>query len=321
MAEKHFQENFHHTLPSEMYDDLHSASFNTHERHTENINDFMTEAIPEENAPPLPFPRTKQQVYGQMITPKSYDGKSNPRIWLNHYETVAEANLWNDDLKLRRVVGSLDGAAQNWYMNLRMTNQFNEWKQFKEALISRFTNTMDDIMLTENIIRTRQKNNDFDSYWEQKLGLIKMTNPGMNEKELMHHLFNGLNKELRPKVLDKLVVRKCETAAELQALVKELIDIQNYQQEESYSPQRKGKYHSNASIEVQKPWTAGKNWNPNKFNDQKYGRLEKELKTQSSELKEIKSLITKGKRVQKTRNERSNQEKPSDTFKKKYRMF
>ena len=294
MAEKRFEETFHRTLPSEMYNDLQSASFNPTERRSDPINDF--DPFPEENAPPIPVPRTKQQVYGQMITPKSYDGKSNPRIWLNHYETVAEANLWSDDLKLRRVVGSLDGAAQNWYMNLRMIKQFENWTKFKEALINRFTNTMDDIMLTENIIRTRQKNNDFDSYWEQKIGLIRLTNPNMNEKELMHHMFNGLNKELRTQVLDKLIVRKCDTAAELQLLVKELVDIQNYQQEETYNPQRRGKYHSNAMVEVQKQWTPEKKWNQNKPNDPKYQRIEQELKNQSSDIKEIKTLISKGKK-------------------------
>ena len=313
MAEKRFEETFHRTLPSEMYNDLQSASFHATERRSDPNYEF--DIIPEENAPPVPSPRTKQQVYGQMITPKSYDGKSNPRIWLNHYETVAEANLWSDDLKLRRVVGSLDGAAQNWYMNLRMVRQFENWAKFKEALINRFTNTMDDIMLTENIIRTRQKNNDFDSYWEQKIGLIRLTNPNMNEKELMHHMFNGLNKELRTQVLDKLIVRKCDTAAELQLLVKELVDIQNYQQEETYNPQKKGKYHSNAIVEVQKPWTPENKWTPNKNNDQKYQRLEKEIKNQSSEIiKEIKDLLTKGKRTynNKSKIERSEERKSPD---------
>ena len=249
MAEnKTFEENFHHTRPVEMYDDLNSASFavNSIEKQPQQ-NPFL----PEVSAPPLPGPINRSQVYGQMITPKSYDGKTNPRIWLNHYETVSEANLWNNDLKLRRVIGSLDGPALQWYMNLRMSNQITEWNQFKEAVINRFTNTMQDIMLTENIINSRQKNNDFDSYWEHKLGLIKLTNPGMSEKDLMNHLFNGLNRELKAKVADKLIVRKCETASELQKLVKDMIDTQdNYQTEDNGRYQKKYKYHSNAFVDV-----------------------------------------------------------------------
>ena len=284
MAEsnKQFEETFHHTQPTEFYDDLNSASFPiTHEKQQES-NPFY----PEQTAPPVPEPRSKQQVYGQMINPKSFDGKTNPRIWLNHYETVAEANLWNDDLKLRRVIGSLDGAAQNWFMNLKLTRQSLNWNQFKDALINRFTNTMDDLMLADNILRTRQKNNDFDSYWEQKLGLIKITTPEMNDKDLMHHMFMGLNKELRSKVLDKLIVRKCETPNELHALIKELIDIELYQQEENYSPQRKNRYHSNAYVEVKKEW---KPWNkPTGSYQPNTWKIEKEIR-------EMKDLLTEAK--------------------------
>ena len=242
MAEK-FAENFHHTQNLSMYDDIGSASFDIP---TEN----RYEDIPAGNAPPVPTQRRPAQVYGQMIAPKSYDGKSNPRVWLNHYETIAEANLWNDDLKLRRVVGSLEGAAGSWFMNIRIANPAQTWPQFKEGLISRFANALDDYMLTENIVRTKQRNNDFDTYWEQKMGLIKLTSPNMSEKELMHHMFDGLNKDLRNRVMERLPFRKCENAHELQALIRELIDIETYQTDDyNHNPSRNRRYPSNAFVD------------------------------------------------------------------------
>lgn len=275
MAEKKFEEIFHHTQPMGFYDDLNSQSYQL-------TNKTDNDQIPEKVAPPVPVGRPGSQIYGSAIIPKSYDGKTNPRIWLNHYETVAEANLWPADIKLKRVIGSLDGAAQSWYMNQRLSRSFVNWNQFKDALISRFTNTLDDIMLTVNIIRTKQKNNDFDLYWEQKVGLIRLTSPNMSEKELMHHLFTGLNKDLKAKVMDKLTVRKCENAAELQALVKEIIDIENYQKDEMTSKSfGKNNYHSNAKIEAESHYE--NQLQEYKRNNVKIGKLEKELK----KLKEI----------------------------------
>jgi hypothetical protein len=281
MADKKFEEVFHHTEPIQFYDDLNSHSYEVKEGNEQSSNQ-----IPQSNAPPIPEERIRNQAYGSAIIPKSFDGKTNPRMWLNHYETVADANLWNNDMKLKRVIGSLDGAAQSWYMNQRITNPFLSWIQFKDGLISRFTNTLDDIMLTENIIRTKQRNNDFDNYWEQKLGLIKMTSPNMNEKELMNHLFNGLNKETRNKVMDKLPVRRCETAAELQALVKEIIDIQNYQQDEVVNtPSRRNKYHTNAYVEIKRPEKQFWSNNRNNNNPNKIWKLEKEIRELREEMK------------------------------------
>ena len=162
---KKFDEIFHHTQNLSLYDDMQSASFQVPGA-TEHSYEVMTDLTK------LQETDGRMKSYGQMITPKSYDSKSNPRIWINHYQAIAEANIWDNDMKMRRVVGSLDGAAFSWYLNQRLIGTTHTWTTFKEALINRFTNSFDDYMLTENIVRTKQKSNDFDSYWEQKMGLI-----------------------------------------------------------------------------------------------------------------------------------------------------
>jgi hypothetical protein len=232
--------------------------------------------IPDSVAPPLPAEGIRPKAYGTAIVPKTYDGKTNPRVWLNHYETVADANLWLPDMMLKRVIGSLDGAAQSWFMNQRLSSQFDNWNKFRDGLISRFTNTLDDIMLTQNIIQTKQRNCDFDKYWEEKMGLIKLTSPNMSEKELMHHLFTGLNKELKDKVLDKLTIRKCETSADLQALIKEIVDIQCYQQSENTNNiNRRMRYHTNAHIEGEGQVPV--DWEKINRDNRRYLKLEREM--------------------------------------------
>ena len=274
MAEKGFQETFHHTQPVEVYDDLRSADFDAispTRSNTQNVIEPTTTV--ESFRPPM---------YGTTINPKTYDGKTNPRIWLKNYELVAEANLWNDTMKLRRLIGSLDGAAYSWYINLTESIPSMTWSLFKEELIQRFTNALDDVLLTENIVKTRQKNTDFDSYWEQKMNLIKMTSPGMSEKELKHHLLSGLNRELRNKVMDAMIVRKCDTASELRALVKEIIDIQNYQQEEG-SFGRRNKYHNNERPPPEREFPP--RYNPNGFVDRNdVFRMKKQIRDLQDQL-------------------------------------
>ena len=153
-------------------------------------------------------------------------------------------------MKIRRIVGSLDGAASSWYQNQRLVGNKLTWKAFKGALINRFTNSLDDYMLTENLLRTKQKANDFDSYWEEKMGLIKLSSPEMKEKELMHHMFDGLTKELRNQVMGILPFRSCDTAEQLKMLIKELQDIDSYKKADGGSnPMRHKRYPSGAYVE------------------------------------------------------------------------
>ena len=270
MAEKDFRETFHQTRQPDFYDDHQSSLLNpnSEERADRDVHPEDGSLIPTAppptpmlvdappNIPVTPAPRSVVQVLQSnsgVIAPKFYDGRTNPRVWLNHYETIAEANLWSEDVKLKKVIAYLKGAAEDWLANRRLINPFINWLQFKDALISRFTNTLDDVMLNQNIIRYRQKQMDFDSYWEAKIGQIRLTSPGMSEKEVINHMFMGLNPELRIKVLDRMVTRRCETAEELQALIKETNDLMEYEREEKSSSYKyRGKYHSNTFVESEK---------------------------------------------------------------------
>ena len=54
----------------------------------------------------------------------------------------------------------------------------------------------------QNSSINKQRGIDFDNHWENKLGLIRLTSPKMSEKELVAHMFTGLNRDLRMSVME-----------------------------------------------------------------------------------------------------------------------
>ena len=265
---ENFQENFHRTQPNEVYQDINSASYDVPKTEKENFS---------ENSFPSPvFQMAHPQIFGQMILPKTYDGKTNPKIWLNHYEIVADANQWSDDMKLRRVIGSLDGVAQAWFLNQKLSREIQSWAQFKASLSSRFSNSLNEILKNDKIFNQLQKNSDFESYWENKLGQIRMSSPDIEEKQLLFYLFNGLNDELKRETLDKLTVRSCETVQELHNLIKEIIEIHMYNEDESKKFKKYlGNYHKYPKFLE---------------NEKETGWQDKAIKRLSKEIKALKSL-------------------------------
>ena len=267
-----FDENFHHTQPVEFYDDINEGSLRNLEKST----------LSEVEVPNNAKPDFSLESYGKMITPKSFDGKTDPRLWIHHYEVIAEANLWDDDMKARRLIASLDGAAQHWFMNQRLANPNIQWKLLKEKLINRFSKSTDRLIIVDSDKIRLKKIEDFDKYWEEKLALFKLRSPNMSQKEMMQKLFDGLNKELKSQVLSKIVERKAETAGELHKLIKEIIDIEQYKKEmESSNKKKSENYHKSAELD-------NKNSEIDLF---KYKVLKRNMDKIKEELKELKGII------------------------------
>ena len=267
-----FGEIFHHTQPVEFYEDFNEGSLRNLER-----SSLSEVFIPNRSEPELAL-----ESYGKMLTPQSFDGKTDPRIWIQHYEVIAEANLWDDDMKARRLISSLDGAAQHWLLNQRLVNQNLNWKQLKEKLINRFSKSIDGLIIIDSDKLTLKKTEDFDNYWEKKMALFKLRSPNITQKEMMQKLFDGLNKELKSQVLSKIVERKAETVSELYKLIKEIIDIEQYKKEmQSSNKKRSENYHKNAELKD----------NASEFEPMKYKELKQKMAKIKDDLREIKSLI------------------------------
>ena len=266
-----FTENFHHTQPVEFYDDVNEGSLRNLERSS------LSEVIPIHSKQELSL-----EAYGKMIIPKPFDGKTDPRIWVQHYEVIAEANLWDDDMKARRLIASLDGAAQQWLLNQRMVNPNLTWKPLKEKLINRFSNSIEGLVIIDSDKLFLKKTEDFDKYWEEKKAVLKLRSSNISQKEMMQKLFDGLNKELKAKVLSKIVERRSETVDELYRLIKEIIDIEEYKKEmESTSKKKTEKYHKRPELDI----------NQSEHDKEQYNNFRRKMSKIRKDLNEIKSLI------------------------------
>ena len=267
-----FEETFHHTQPVEFYEDLNDGSLRNLEK------SILSEGVILNNS----SPEFSMETYGKMITPKSFNGKTDPRIWIQHYEVIAEANLWDEDMKARRLIASLDGAAQQWLLNQRLVNPNLNWKMLKEKLINRFSKSIEGLIIIDNDKLFLKKTEDFDKYWEEKKAVLKLRSSNISQKEMMQKLFDGLNKELKAKVLSKIVERRSETVDELYKLIKEIIDIEEYKKEmESTSKKRTEKYHKRLELDT----------NQSELVKQQHDNFRRKMSKIRKDLNEIKSLI------------------------------
>ena len=288
-----FNENFHHTQPVEFYDDFNEGSLRNLEQST------LSEVLVPNHAKS----DISLESYGKMITPKSFDGKTVPRLWIHHYEVIAEANLWDDDMKARRLIAALDGAAQNWLMNQRLISTNIPWKLLKEMLINRFSKSTDGLIIIDSDKITLKRTEDFDKYWEEKMALFKLRSPNISQKEIMQKLFDGLNKELKSQVLSKIVERKAETASELHKLIKEIIDIGQYKKEmESSNKKKSEKYHRSTGIDNK----------ATELDLLKYKDLKRNMTKIKDEIKELKGLILNDLLESQTENDEPSQVREDD---------
>ena len=148
--------------------------------------------------------------------------------------------------------------------------------------MNRFSKSIEGLMIIDTDKLTLRRTEDFDKYWEEKLGRLKSMSPNIPQKELMQKLFDGLNKELKSKVLSKIVDRWSETADELYKLIKEIIDIEEYKKAmENNNNKKSEKYHRNQELTT----------NSYYLGDLQYENCKRKMAKIKEDLKVMKSLI------------------------------
>jgi hypothetical protein len=221
--------NFHHLESASNYADLNPESVvNIGNMGSDDLNDneIFNVATPHYD---YPTPPLKQMMYGGLINPQIYDGNVDPQQWIDEYNYVADANMWNEDVKFKRLISCLEGAPRIWFFNERRRNPRFDWQQFREGLVQKFTNTCDKFMVQTRIMRrVQQKDENFNIYWESKLQLIEMYAPTMLESDKLAHLINGLEENLQKRVLQKYLSGRPQTVMELYNLIKVTSDAYNY---------------------------------------------------------------------------------------------
>ena len=227
MAEKDFTDTVHQTQPDRFYDDTNAGSALTIEEKPPQpeANPYYT--IPETSAPPPPMQSMNKLPNLTHFKPTPYDGKTDPRLWLNHYEALSRALFMTDEQRYSVVSLYLRHPASTYFQN----NEHifgGSWNKFKELFVERFIHSMHHFILTESIMREKLIDDDLDSFWEDKIMLMKMTSPNMTEIDKMNHMITGLTEDLRIEVLATVMNRPCDTVEQLRKLVKEVHELQKY---------------------------------------------------------------------------------------------
>jgi hypothetical protein len=192
------------------------------------------------NSPPAPpVSPMSTSISNTIINPPIYDGSTDPSLWLREYELIANANNWNDNLKIKRLIGSLTGSPRLYYMYAMEGNPNLTWYDFRIGLIQRYTNTNDnDSSITYLYGRKQNVNESFNDYWYSKLQLIETKRPNLPIEDKKQLLLEGLLPYLRDKVMEQLIVRPTGNLEEIRTIAKQLSDlsmhgnppIQNYYQ-------------------------------------------------------------------------------------------
>jgi hypothetical protein len=193
-----------------------------------------------------------------IIQPPVYDGSSDPSLWLQEYELTADANYWNDELKVKRLIGSLSGAPRLYFLSAIEFNPNLTWAEFKFGLKLRFTNTNENESSIASIYGRKQRHNEtFNDYWFSKLQLIETKRPNLPIDDKKHLLIEGLLPSLRDKVMEQLIVRPTGHLEEVRNIAKQLSDLTTpgYYSKQNTS-QRQGKVDGYA-------YMAYSNYNPN----------------------------------------------------------
>ena len=194
--------------------------------------------------------RTNQIMYHGLINPNPYDGSSDPRVWLSDYNDVADANLWDEDVKFKRLISCLKGAPLQYYRNEKSRNPTFNWKQFSKGLVDKFTNGCESLLSQINIMRRYQKKEEpFINYWVSKLNLIELTAPTMKPEDKMIHMFNGLKSDLKSRVLTKFMSAPPPTLEEMEDMIKKTDDAMSFSQTRRSSNDR-----SSADRQDERDW-------------------------------------------------------------------
>jgi hypothetical protein len=199
-------------------------------------------------------------VYSGIILPERYDGSSDPQVWLDDYNDIAAANLWNENDKFMRLISVLDGAPKDWFRNERKRNPRFNWQFFSEGLVEKYTNRVDSLMAHTRIMqRVQGKNEDLNSYWESKLGLIERVSPFMTTSEKISHMFNGLKPQLCSKIISKYVGTPPESLEQFYVMCKRAEDAYSFVQPRAEVTQRRAHFEVTEEPEAGTSRRANKN--------------------------------------------------------------
>src|SRR5277367_3679807 len=140
-----------------------------------------------------------------IIQPPYFDGQFGPAVsnWIWDFERVSEINGWDTDrLKLAAFPSYLTGLSKSWYNTCHSTtcSEYTTWQQWADEIKSTFR---EDFFGRLRTLEGRKLQHDelVDKYCFEKIALCRYHDVKMEDEHIIHHLVEGLPKELREKLI------------------------------------------------------------------------------------------------------------------------
>lgn len=125
------------------------------------------------------------------------EGIDNVAEWLTVFETIAEANNWDDPTKLLCLPCYLAGTPQKWFQAFKATYHSNSgqwsWEKIKEALLNSFGGTIQKqewILKLTNRVQGPVEDSMY--YIHDMVDLCRKVNQAMSELDKVQYVMAGL---------------------------------------------------------------------------------------------------------------------------------
>jgi hypothetical protein len=150
-----------------------------------------------------------------------YDGSSNPKEFVQVYNTVIEAAGGEDRVKANYLPTALSGAARSWLVNLPKGSIYT-WDQLCAMFIGNFQGTYNHPSTAETLKTIRQKHHE--SLWDYVKHFCNTWNaiPYIQDIEIISTFHDGVSDI---KTLEEIVIKKSRTVADLLTVADVCIEV------------------------------------------------------------------------------------------------
>ena len=135
----------------------------------------------------------------QFAHPGVFSGSENEYAmdWIVKYEDTCKFNSWSEK---EHFVMFLEGTAKLWYYYLRRINKLpSTWEDMKVIFLNEFGNKQKVKFLLSQ--RKQKSNEPLKNYFYEIVDMCYKVNAMMEEKEILYHLFQGLNGDLKKEII------------------------------------------------------------------------------------------------------------------------
>jgi hypothetical protein len=143
-----------------------------------------------------------------------YDGTSNPKEFIQVYQTVIEAVGGDDRVKANFLHTALTGAARSWLINLPEAS-IQSWDQMCAMFIGNFQGTYERPSTAETLKTIKQRHDESLLDYVKRFCNDRNAIPHIQDIEIINAFRDGVNDI---KTMEEIAMKKPKTVADLLAV-------------------------------------------------------------------------------------------------------